>query len=88
VTLAAVVVVVVVVRLLAARGVIPVCPADTDMCSGCSCSASDLIALVLLALEMEGWVTGVGEGGRGELRGDPGEFLETAGDIFLRGVAH
>jgi len=57
---------------------------ETDMCRGWRWSARDLIALALLTLEMAGG----GEGGRGELRGDPGEFLDRAGETFFLGERH
>lgn len=52
-------------------------------------SAKDLIALALLVVFMEPSGLGPTDGRvRGEFRGEPGEFLETVGETFLRGVRH
>jgi len=52
-------------------------------------SARDLMAFALLAVLMDPSGFEPTEGSvRGELRGEPGEFLDTVGDTFLRGVRH
>jgi len=52
-------------------------------------SARDRIAFALLALLMDprGFEPTDGRVS-GELRGDPGEFLESVGETFRRGVRH
>jgi len=52
-------------------------------------SARDLMALALLAVFIDPRGLDTTDGRvRGELRGDPGEFLDTVGDTFLRVVRH
>jgi len=54
-----------------------------------------MLLLLLFGLLLQGGrvvvvvVVGATPGGNGELlRGDPGEFLDKAGDTFFRGVKH